>query len=97
MQLRINTEAARDIARSTINAQNARRDFTYPALTRPTAIHLAQDGARHAAGPRVPAALHTQEAWAYAAMGHTATFQRATVQTADALTDSRPAVEKGAE
>ncbi|XES00193.1 hypothetical protein HEP87_58700 [Streptomyces sp. S1D4-11] len=42
-------------------------------------IRLAQDGARHVAGPRVGAMLHTREAWAYAAMGRTAALQRATV------------------
>ncbi|MEU1165686.1 helix-turn-helix domain-containing protein, partial [Streptomyces sp. NPDC005921] len=41
-------------------------------------VRLAQDGARSVAGPRVRAMLHTREAWAYAAMGRTAAFQRAT-------------------
>jgi hypothetical protein len=52
-------------------------------------IRLAQDGARHIAGPRVRAMLHTREAWAYAAMGRTAAFQRATAQAAESLATAR--------
>ncbi|MFD3736025.1 hypothetical protein [Streptomyces sp. NPDC058632] len=51
-------------------------------------IRLAQDGARHVTGPRVRAMLHTREAWAYAAMGRTAAFQRATAQAAESLTSA---------
>ncbi|WP_103503399.1 MULTISPECIES: helix-turn-helix domain-containing protein [unclassified Streptomyces] len=53
-------------------------------------VRIAQDGARHVAGPRVRAMLHTREAWAYAAMDRTAAFHRATAQAADALTDAGP-------
>ncbi|MFD5855618.1 helix-turn-helix domain-containing protein [Streptomyces chartreusis] len=56
-------------------------------------IRLAQDGARHVAGPRVRSMLHTREAWAYAAMGRTAAFQRATTQAAEALVDAKPGEE----
>ncbi|MFG3267849.1 helix-turn-helix domain-containing protein [Streptomyces bobili] len=56
-------------------------------------IRLAQDGARHVAGPRVRAMLHTREAWAYAAMGRTAAFRRTTDQAAEALTDAKPGEE----
>jgi hypothetical protein len=51
-------------------------------------VRLAQDGARRVAGPRVRAMLHTREAWALAAMGRTAAFQRATVQAREALADA---------
>ncbi|SBV07058.1 hypothetical protein YW3DRAFT_03036 [Streptomyces sp. MnatMP-M77] len=43
-------------------------------------IHLAQEGARDVIGPRVRAMLHTREAWAYAAQGRAAGFQRATAE-----------------
>ncbi|MEU1343432.1 helix-turn-helix domain-containing protein [Streptomyces sp. NPDC005827] len=56
-------------------------------------VRLAQDGARSVAGPRVRAMLHTREAWAYAAMGRTAAFQRATTQATEALTDAKSAEE----
>ncbi|MFD4604092.1 hypothetical protein ACFWPQ_39520 [Streptomyces sp. NPDC058464] len=56
-------------------------------------IRLAQDGARHVAGPTVRAMLHTREAWAYAALGRTAAFQRATAEAAAALADAKPAEE----
>ncbi|MEU2066994.1 hypothetical protein [Streptomyces anulatus] len=46
-------------------------------------IHLAQEGARDAIGPRVRAMLHTREAWAYAGQGRTAGFQRATAEAAE--------------
>ncbi|WP_405597582.1 hypothetical protein OG741_13930 [Streptomyces sp. NBC_01410] len=48
-------------------------------------INLAQEGARDVIGPRVRAMLHTREAWAYAAQGRTAGFQRATAWAAEAL------------
>jgi transcriptional regulator with XRE-family HTH domain len=48
-------------------------------------VHLAQKGARQAAGPRLGAMLHTREAWAYAAMGRRAAFRRATDEAAEAL------------
>ncbi|MFE7003174.1 helix-turn-helix domain-containing protein [Streptomyces griseus] len=48
-------------------------------------IHLAQEGARDVIGPRVRAMLHTREAWAYAAQGRTAGFQRATAKAAEDL------------
>ncbi|MGW1051099.1 helix-turn-helix domain-containing protein [Streptomyces sp. NPDC002586] len=51
-------------------------------------VHLAQKGARRAAGPRLRAMLHTREAWAYAAMGRAAAFQRATGEAAEALADA---------
>ncbi|CAM5537450.1 helix-turn-helix domain-containing protein [Streptomyces fumanus] len=50
-------------------------------------VRLAQDGARHVAGPKARAMLHTREAWAYAAMGRIAAFQRATAQATEALHD----------
>ncbi|XTV32855.1 hypothetical protein ACQUSV_17295 [Streptomyces sp. P10-4] len=56
-------------------------------------VRLAQDGARQVAGPRLRALLHTREAWAYAAMGRTAAFQRATAQATESLADA----EKGEE
>lgn len=48
-------------------------------------IHLAQEGARDAIGPRVRAMLHTREAWAYASQGRIAGFHRATAKAAEAL------------
>ncbi|MFF8655821.1 hypothetical protein [Streptomyces huasconensis] len=48
-------------------------------------VRLAQDGSRGRVGPRVRAMLHTREAWAYAAMGRTTAFRRATMQAADVL------------
>ncbi|MEW1550307.1 hypothetical protein [Streptomyces tsukubensis] len=56
-------------------------------------IRLAQEGARHVLGPRLQAMLHTREAWAYAAMGRTAAFRRATAKAAESLTDARTDVE----
>ncbi|MEV4340115.1 helix-turn-helix domain-containing protein [Streptomyces sp. NPDC049590] len=60
------------------------RDQPHDALE---LVRLAQNGARHVAGPKVRAMLHTREAWAYAAMGRIAAFQRATAQAAEALHD----------
>ncbi|MEH0404317.1 hypothetical protein QA808_18885 [Streptomyces sp. B21-089] len=51
-------------------------------------IHLAQEGARDAIGPRVRAMLHTREAWAYAAQGRTAGFHRATAKAAEVLSNA---------
>jgi hypothetical protein len=48
-------------------------------------VRLAQDGARGEAGPRVRAMLHTREAWALAALGRTAAFDRATAQAREDL------------
>ncbi|MEU0135648.1 helix-turn-helix domain-containing protein [Streptomyces sp. NPDC006296] len=48
-------------------------------------IHLAQEGARDVIGPRVRAMLHTREAWAYAAQGRVAGFQRASAKAAEDL------------
>ncbi|MGG2458348.1 hypothetical protein ACO0M4_00700 [Streptomyces sp. RGM 3693] len=48
-------------------------------------VRLAQDGVRTTAGPRLRAMLHTREAWAYAAMGRSAAFRRATGQSHEAL------------
>ncbi|MEU1600213.1 hypothetical protein ABZ468_47555 [Streptomyces sp. NPDC005708] len=62
------------------------RDQPHDALE---LIRLAQDGARRLAGPRVRAMLHTREAWAYAAMGRPAAFQRATAQAAECLATAR--------
>ncbi len=56
-------------------------------------VRLAQDGARDIAGPRVRAMLHTREAWALAAMGRTAAFQRATGQATEALAQADDAEE----
>lgn len=53
-------------------------------------VHLAQKGARKAGGPRLQAMLSTREAWAYAAMGRAAAFQRAASEAADALSDADP-------
>ncbi|MEV0186368.1 helix-turn-helix domain-containing protein [Streptomyces sp. NPDC050625] len=53
-------------------------------------VHLAQKGARRAAGPRLQAMLHTREAWAYAAMGRASAFQRATGEAAEALAKAGP-------
>ncbi|WP_405675730.1 hypothetical protein OG292_10170 [Streptomyces sp. NBC_01511] len=52
-------------------------------------IQLAQEGARDVIGPRLRAMLHTREAWAYAAQGRTAGFQRATARAAEALASAR--------
>jgi hypothetical protein len=52
--------------------------------------HMAQKGARKAAGPRLRAMLHTREAWAYAAMGREAAFKRATGEAAEALGEAGP-------
>ncbi|MEU2081850.1 helix-turn-helix transcriptional regulator [Streptomyces albus] len=51
-------------------------------------VRLAQEGSRRVAGPRVRAMLHTREAWALAAMGRTAAFNRATERARDALSES---------
>lgn len=56
-------------------------------------VHLAQKGAQKTAGPRVRAMLHTREAWAYAAMGRSAAFRRATEESADVLADAHPGEE----
>ncbi|MEU3600866.1 hypothetical protein ABZ714_19405 [Streptomyces sp. NPDC006798] len=61
------------------------RDRPYDALD---LIRLAQDGARHVAGPRVRAMLHTREAWAYASLGRIAAFERATGQARESLADA---------
>ncbi|MFJ2178569.1 helix-turn-helix domain-containing protein [Streptomyces sp. NPDC087851] len=53
-------------------------------------INLAQEGARDVIGPRVRAMLHTREAWAYAAQGRTAGFQRATARAAEVLATAGP-------
>ncbi|MCI3223969.1 helix-turn-helix transcriptional regulator [Streptomyces sp. NP-1717] len=57
-------------------------------------IQLAQEGAREVIGPRVRAMLHTREAWAYAAQGRTAGFQRATARAAEALANATPSEEE---
>lgn len=57
-------------------------------------IQLAQEGARDVIGPRVRAMLHTREAWAYAAQGRTAGFQRATAKAAGALADASSSEEE---
>ncbi|WP_200305746.1 helix-turn-helix domain-containing protein [Streptomyces adelaidensis] len=51
-------------------------------------VHLAQKGSGRDSGPRVRAMLHTREAWAYAALGRSAAFQRATDEAVAALTDA---------
>jgi hypothetical protein len=51
-------------------------------------VHLAQKGARKAAGSRLEAMLHTREAWAYAAMGRAAAFRRATGEATEALAEA---------
>lgn len=51
-------------------------------------VHLAQKGARKAAGPRVQAMLHTREAWAYSAMGRVAAFKRASEEATEALAEA---------
>ncbi|GAB2968559.1 hypothetical protein GCM10023080_034360 [Streptomyces pseudoechinosporeus] len=51
-------------------------------------VHLAQKGAGRDAGPRVRAMLHTREAWAYAALGRSTAFQRATKEAIEALADA---------
>ncbi|MBT2401560.1 hypothetical protein, partial [Streptomyces sp. ISL-100] len=57
-------------------------------------INLAQAGARDVIGPRVRAMLHTREAWAYAAQGRTAGFQRATARAVEALAGAGPGEEE---
>ncbi|MEV8310953.1 hypothetical protein AB0P36_27275 [Streptomyces flavidovirens] len=57
-------------------------------------INLAQEGSRKVITPRVRAMLHTREAWAYAAQGRTAGFQRATAQAAEALAGAAPGEEE---
>ncbi|MFE4535707.1 helix-turn-helix domain-containing protein [Streptomyces scopuliridis] len=57
-------------------------------------IQLAQEGARDVIGPRVRAMLHTREAWAYAAQGRTAGFERATARAAEALAAAGPGEEE---
>ncbi|MFD3377606.1 MULTISPECIES: helix-turn-helix domain-containing protein [unclassified Streptomyces] len=56
-------------------------------------VHLAQKGAGRSADPRVLAMLHTREAWAYAALGRSAAFKRATDEAADTLADAEPGQE----
>ncbi|MGP4091084.1 hypothetical protein [Streptomyces sp. KR55] len=56
-------------------------------------VHLAQKGAGKAAWPRVRAMLHTREAWAYAALGRSAAFRRATAEAVEALTEANAAEE----
>ncbi|MDX2820602.1 hypothetical protein PV416_05725 [Streptomyces ipomoeae] len=56
-------------------------------------VHLAQKGIRKSSAPRVKAMLHTREAWAYAAMGRTAAFKRATSEAAENLADAEPGEE----
>ncbi|UXY33081.1 hypothetical protein [Streptomyces sp. HUAS TT20] len=51
-------------------------------------VHLAQKGVGKAASARLRAMLHTREAWAYAAMGRSAAFRRATGEAAGALADA---------
>ncbi|MFD7505274.1 helix-turn-helix domain-containing protein [Streptomyces sp. NPDC059850] len=51
-------------------------------------VRLAQDGARHTAGPRLRAMLHTREAWALARMDRPSSFHRATGQATEALSDA---------
>ncbi|MGW4866530.1 helix-turn-helix domain-containing protein [Streptomyces chartreusis] len=58
------------------------RDLPQDALE---LVHLAQKGGGKAADARVRAMLHTREAWAYAAMGRTAAFRRATGEATEAL------------
>ncbi|MBT2510012.1 hypothetical protein J7I98_29950 [Streptomyces sp. ISL-98] len=53
-------------------------------------INLAQEGARDVIGSCVRAMLHTREAWAYAAQGRTAGFQRATARATEALAAAVP-------
>ncbi|MFE7131400.1 hypothetical protein ACFVIM_11110 [Streptomyces sp. NPDC057638] len=48
-------------------------------------VQFAQEGARDVVGPRVQAMLHTREAWAYAALGRVAGFERATARAREAL------------
>ncbi|MFJ2443459.1 MULTISPECIES: hypothetical protein [unclassified Streptomyces] len=57
-------------------------------------IQLAQEGARDVIGHRVRAMLHTREAWAYAAQGRIAGFQRATARAAELLADAGPGEEE---
>jgi hypothetical protein len=66
------------------------RDRPHDALE---LVHLAQKGAGRDAGPRVRAMLHTREAWAYAALGRSTAFQRATDEAMEALTDAEPGQE----
>ncbi|MEU0744300.1 helix-turn-helix transcriptional regulator [Streptomyces sp. NPDC006134] len=52
-------------------------------------VRLAQKGVSKAvAGARVRALLHTREAWAYAAMGRAAAFQRTTTEAQEALAEA---------
>ncbi|MFG2887858.1 hypothetical protein ACGFYV_37265 [Streptomyces sp. NPDC048297] len=51
-------------------------------------VHLAQKGTGKRAGARLRAMLHTREAWAYAALGRSAGFKRATAEAAEALADA---------
>lgn len=51
-------------------------------------VRLAQDGARHTAGPRLRSMLHTREAWALARMDRPSSFHRATGQAAEALSNA---------
>lgn len=51
-------------------------------------VHLAQKGATKKSGPRVRAMLHTREAWAYAAMGRSTAFRRATSEATEALAEA---------
>ncbi|MQS35151.1 hypothetical protein [Streptomyces katsurahamanus] len=53
-------------------------------------VQFAQEGAREVMGPRVRAMLHTREAWALAAQGRLAGFERATARAAEALADAGP-------
>ncbi|WP_411158285.1 helix-turn-helix domain-containing protein [Streptomyces sp. CBMA29] len=51
-------------------------------------VRFAQEGVRDEAGPRLRAMLYTREAWALAAVGRTAAFNRATEQARHALADA---------
>jgi hypothetical protein len=60
-------------------------------------VRLAQKGIVRLRAPRLRAMLHTREAWAYASMGRTAAFRRATQEATEALADAEAGPSKADE
>lgn len=54
-------------------------------------VRLAQDDSAGYVTASVRSMLHTREAWAYAKLGRTSAFRRATGKAEDALTEAKPA------
>ncbi|MFF8537348.1 hypothetical protein ACF07B_36180 [Streptomyces sp. NPDC015532] len=77
--------AGRNGPANAVHRQATGRSRTHPPGT--------EGCARASASPRVRAMLHTREAWAYAAMGRAAAFERATQEAAEVLAESSGAEE----